>query len=326
MNIEVFRYAAVPVQMNVTKGETVVILTDDKVDYQIQEALVSAVYYQQAIPILVRMPPVTSFGNEPHKVAANSLLAADLIISACSTSMTHTDAIRDALQAGSRYLALGGITVESLTNGAATADYKEVTDLSLQISEKLNICNSIKVTSALGTNLTFSLENRPSFPLTGVITGDRKIAAFPDGEVAAAPVEGTANGTLVIDGVIHHIGKVSSPIHLSIVDGSVTAISGGEDAERLEKFLKEKGDSNSYNLAEFAIGTNKNARFADNPQESKKMLGTIHFALGDNRTLAGNTYSKTHIDCLILKPNVWIDEEQFISEGQILAVPVVDLK
>lgn len=98
MNIELFKYAAVPVQMNVKKGDTVVILTDDKTDSTIQNALVAAVYYEHAIPILVRIPAVKSFGNEPHKVAASALLEADLIIAACSTAMTHTDAIRNALQ------------------------------------------------------------------------------------------------------------------------------------------------------------------------------------------------------------------------------------
>ncbi|WP_158553319.1 aminopeptidase [Peribacillus saganii] len=325
MNIEVFRYAAVPVQMNVKKGETVVILTDDKVNYEIQEALVAAVYYEGATPILVRIPPADSFGNEPHKVAAAALLEADLILSACSTAMTHTDAIREALKSGARYLAMGGITIESLTNGAATANYEEVTETSLQIAEILDACKRIRVTSSIGTDLTFSLEGRPSFPLTGVISGQRKIAAFPDGEVATAPVEGTANGTIVIDGVIHHIGKVSSPIELTIKDGFVTRIEGNEDAQKLERFLNERGDANSFNLGEFAIGTNKKARLADNAQESKKMLGTIHFALGDNRTLAGHTYSKTHIDCLILKPNVWIDEKQFIAEGIILKEAIVKL-
>ncbi|MFZ3579371.1 aminopeptidase [Virgibacillus sp. DJP39] len=317
MKLEIFRYAAVPVKMNVKKNDTVVILTDSKVDSQIQDGLVTAVHNQQAIPILVMIPPLASFGNEPPAVAASAVLKADLIIAACSTAITHTNAIREALQNGVRYLAMGGITVNSLITGAATADYQEVTDISEKISADLDVCNQVHVTSANGSDIRFSLKGRPSFPLTGIIAERRGIAAFPDGEVACAPLEGTANGTIVVDGSMHHVGRISTPIRLKVEKGYVVEISGGDEAERLLKFLNEKGDEYSFNLAEFAIGTNREARLGDNSQESKKMLGTIHFAIGDNQTLGGNTYSKTHLDGLLMKPCVWLDGKQVINEGKL---------
>lgn len=318
MKLEVFRNAAIPVQMNVKNGDTVVILTDSKIDPIIQEALFTAVYHQKATPILVMIPPLESFGNEPPAAAAACLPKADIVISACSTAMTHTDAIREALNAGARYLALGGITVESLTQGAATADYDEVMRLSKKIAQKMDDSKEVRITSELGTDLRFSIEGRPSFPLCGIIEDIRPIAAFPDGEVAVAPVEGKANGKIVIDGTIHHVGKITTPVEFMIENGTVTQILGGEEADRLRHFLQEKGDENSLNLAEFAFGTNRNARLGDNPQESKKMLGTIHVAIGDNRTLAGNTYSKTHLDCLVLKPSVWLDDELVVKNGKLL--------
>ncbi len=318
MKLEVFRNAAIPVQMNVKNGDTVVILTDSKIEPIIQEALFTAVYHQKATPILVMFPPLASFGNEPPAAAAACLPKADIVISACSTSTTHTDAIREALNAGVRYLALGGITVDSLTQGAATADYDDVMRLSKKIAQKMDVSREVRITSELGSDLQFSIEGRTSFPLCGIIEDIRPIAAFPDGEVSVAPVEGTANGKIIIDGTIHHVGELTTPVELVMKNGMVSEILGGDEADLLRHFLQEKGDDNSVNLAEFAFGTNRNARLGDNPQEAKKALGTIHVAIGDNRTLGGNTYSKTHLDCLILKPSVWLDDELVVKNGKLL--------
>lgn len=171
MKLEIFRYAAIPVQMNVKKNDTVVILTDSKVDSQIQEGLITAVYNQQATPILVMIPPLASFGNEPPAAATSALLKADLIIAACSTAITHTNSIRGALKNKVRYLAMGGITVNSLTTGAATANYHEVTRISEKIANDLDVCKEVHVMSENGSDLRFSIKDRPSFPLTGI---DRK--------------------------------------------------------------------------------------------------------------------------------------------------------
>ena len=43
----------------------------------------------------------------------------------------------------------------------------------------------------------------------------------PTGEFNVAPVEGSANGKLVIDLTMHHIGRLLTPIELTVKDGRV---------------------------------------------------------------------------------------------------------
>lgn len=318
MKLEIFRYAASPIKMNVKEGEQVAIMTDSKIDPLIQEALITAVYHQGATPVMILIPPASSFGNEPPAIAAEAILKSDIVISACSTAMTHTDAIRSALKKGVRYLAMGGITVNTITSGAATADYGKIKEISELIAERLASTEEIRVTTDNGTDITFSSKGRPAFPLTGSIEPRRGIAAFPDGEVAMSPLEGSANGIIVIDGTMHHIGKINTPIRLTVTNGRVEEIEGGEEAEKLRRFLESNGDEQSYNLAEFAFGTNGKARLNGNAQESKKILGTVHFAIGDSQTLGGSVYSKTHLDGLVLKPNVYLDGVQVNEDGILL--------
>jgi len=56
---------------------------------------------------------------------------------------------------------------------------------------------------------------------------------------------------------MHHIGKCETPIKMSVKNGKVVKIEGGEEAENSKQPIQEKGDENSFNIGEFAIGTNK---------------------------------------------------------------------
>jgi leucyl aminopeptidase (aminopeptidase T) len=55
-----------------------------------------------------------------------------------------------------------------------------------------------------------------------------------------------------------------------------------------------------------------------NLAEDKKLLGTVHFALGDNRSLGGEVESSVHLDGLMLKPTVIADQEVVVENGKVL--------
>lgn len=314
MNIECLKYASVPVDLNIKEGDRVLILTDTKVEKEVYESLAASVYFKKGVPNIIIGAAPDAFGAEPSEMAANAILSADVLIGACSTSITHTDAVRKGLGDGLRYVAMGGVNIEALTNGASTADYDEVLETTEKVAEKLTQTSRVRVTSQYGTDITFSIENRPGFPLAGVFRPGT-IACFPDGEAACAPVEGTAEGLLVVDTSMHHIGNCETPIELTVEKGKVVKIEGGAEADKLKKLLKEKGDKDSYNIGEFAIGTNKAARVTGNPQEDKKAYGSVHIAVGDNRTLAGEVRSSLHLDGLLLKPTVELDGKEIVNNG-----------
>jgi len=229
--------------------------------------------------------------------------------------------VRKGLEAGVKYIAMGGVNSDMLTHGAATADYAEVNRITNRFTKILTRGEGVRVTSGQGTDITFSIKGRKGLPLAGIFHPGT-IACFPDGEAACAPVEGTAQGLIAVDASMHHVGRCQSPIRLTVKDGRVVRIEGKEEAELLRKVIETRGDDNSYNIAEFAIGTNPEARCIGNPQEDKKTFGSIHIALGDNLSMGGSTYSRTHLDGLILKPTVYVDDKMIIDNGR----PVIDLR
>ena len=110
------------------------------------------------------------------------MLESDLLIAACSTAISHTESFRRAHEKGMRYLAMGGLTLDLLTNGAATADYDELEEITKKIAVMVTKSSKVKVTSEFGTDITFSIEGRPAFPLAGRPLPETKYkAAFPDG-------------------------------------------------------------------------------------------------------------------------------------------------
>ncbi|MFQ6076014.1 MAG: aminopeptidase [Candidatus Bathyarchaeia archaeon] len=312
--IEVMRYARVPILLNVNEEDDVLIVTDTDIEPLVHQSLAAAAFEVGAEAVVMVMTPRAVHGHEPPKPIAEAAKASDILIGVTSTSMTHTEAVRKALSHGVKYVAMPYLTVDTLTKGAATADYEEVYRLTKAVAGLLTEGERIRLTSGPGTDVSMSIKGRKGFVLAGRFEPGT-IACFPDGEAPIAPVEGTAGGVVVFDACIHGIGALREPVRLVVRDGRAAEIRGGVEAQALKSMLETHGDGNSYNIAEFAIGTNPEARLTGNVSEDKKGLGRVHIALGDNSTLSGRVRSKTHLDGVILKPTVVIDDRVIVEHG-----------
>ena len=177
-------------------------------------------------------------------------------------------------------------------------------------------CRRCRPTPSIPTKSSISTkdENRPG--------GNLLYYLFPTGEFNVAPVEGSANGKLVIDLTMHHIGRLGSPIELTVEDGRITDIDGGADARILRDYLETYGDDNAYMCpAEASIGVNAKALVRGIQREDKNIMGTMHFGLGTNIDVGGSVKSKIHMDGVILEPTLDVDGVRRIDHGRFL-VPI----
>jgi len=300
-----------------TDGANVAILTDWAVPSTICKCVSIAVSALGGVPNIISFRPLGVYGHEPPELIIETVLKHDAVIAVTSTALTHTNLIREAIGKGMRYLGMAGLNVDMFLAGACLADYERLYKVTKHLSRLVQSATEIQVTSATGTNVKFNKFNRPAFCLAGKWTFEDPVAAFPDGEVACSPVEGSTNGIIIVDGSMHGIGFCKHPIALTVKDGYVTDVSGGPEAAQLRQLIEQNGDEFSWNIAEFAIGTNDHARIAGSLQEDKKALGTVHFAIGDNHTLGGYIASKTHLDGVILNASTWLDGVQILNEGVV---------
>ncbi|MFQ5976190.1 MAG: aminopeptidase, partial [Candidatus Hydrothermarchaeales archaeon] len=128
-------------------------------------------------------------------------------------------------------------------------------------------------------------------------------------------LEGGANGKLVFDGSFASLGLLKKPIILEIENGLVSGIQGFM-SEELSKTLEKY--KNAKNVAEIGIGTNPRAKLIGNVLEDEKVYGTVHIAFGDSHTFGGAVRADIHLDGIITEPNVWLDDEKIIEEGEFL--------
>ncbi len=71
-------------------------------------------------------------------------------------------------------------------------------------------------------------------------------------------------------------------------------------------------------VAELGIGTNEKAMLTGELLEDEKILGTCHVAFGASAGIGGVVQVPVHLDVVVTKPDVTIDDELLVSGGELL--------
>ena len=267
--------------------------------------------------VIAILPLTGEHGSEPPATIAAAMKAADIVFAPTTHAITHTRARLEAFAAGAKVIILRGVTEDMMIKGGMTVDFQKLRATTQAYAEALAGADEITVKSDAGTDVTFSVAGRKAFSLDGFFHEDYGFATLPPGEAPTCPVEGTMNGTLVFDYSMDGIGKLSQPLKLEVKNGEAVSVSGGiEDVQFIEKIFER--DATARNIAEFAIGTNPNARLIGNLAEDKKLAGTVHFAIGDNESLGGVVRSSIHLDGLMIKPTVMADKNLLVQKGKLV--------
>lgn len=304
--------------LGVTAGETFLIVTDSESSPELGAALLEAALGTGAQPIHTLIAPLSQSGAEPPEPVAAAMAAADVCLCAATRSLYHTNAKGRAQEARTRGLFNAPARADGWTHGAMTADFLELREVAERLAERLRAGSDVRVTSPAGTDIVVSIGARePRGWLTGVCRKPGEISALPGGEVSFPPVEGTANGTVVIERVMSDVGTLAEPIVWQVRDGRAVEISGGAEAERLRELID--GVPNATNVAELGIGLNPAARLGEEITEAKKRAGTAHMALGDNAGGYGGTVeSPVHLDGLMLDVTIAVDGVSVVETGELL--------
>ncbi|MFN3478322.1 MAG: aminopeptidase [bacterium] len=301
--------------MGAKKNESVLIICDNNtrnIAYHLFE--ISQKYLTQK-PILVEIPEGKVNGEEPPEIVADLMKKFDIVLCPTSKSLTHTKARIEASKMGARIATFPGITEDIMIRGM-NANYQKISLETMKICEILEKHKKVTIKTKLGTNLTFNIEGRKAYASKGLFHNKGESGNLPTGEAYLAPIEGSANGIAIIDGSFAMIGVLEKPIVLEIRDGFVTSISGDKQAKELKKILKPFG-KDALNIAEFGIGTNDKAKLSGKILEDEKIKGTIHIALGNNKSMGGNVDVGIHLDGVILKPDVYLDDKLVIKKGKL---------
>jgi aminopeptidase len=219
-----------------------------------------------------------------------------------------------------RYAHMVGVTPEIMKQGMR-ADYRLVDRLSDKLRERMLRAETLTVKTEAGTKFVGHFDRGLDWVKTSGLISPRYWSNLPAGEVFTTPA--SVDGTFVCDATAgdHFNGKYgdlqTTPLVLEIEGGRLV------HAECARKDLEEEfweychTDENSDRVGELAFGTNLGlSDMIGNLLQDEKFPG-VHIAFGDpygSQTHA-EWKSKTHVDVLTRNCNVWIDNDQVISEG-----------
>jgi len=317
MNISSQLYSAARVAvrdcMGVKAGEKVLIVTDEPLR-SIGYALWKEAKDIGAEVLLTEILPRKTNGEEPPREVADLMKKVDVVLCPTSKSLTHTDARRNASGAGARVATLPGVTEEIMIR-CMNADYNKIAARTFKLCAMLEKTNTIRVTAPGGTEISMPIKGRHAHASSGLFRERGLWGNLPTGESYLAPLEGESNGVVVVDGSMASVGIIKEPIRIIVKDGFATEITGADEARRLRELLEPHGRE-AYTVAEFGIGTNDKAILTGNILEDEKVMGTIHIAFGDNKSMGGSVRVASHLDGLIKGPTVWFDDKMIMRDGK----------
>ncbi len=256
-----------------------------------------------------------SHAAEPSRAVAAAMLAVDAIAAPTIQSISHTEARRAATEAGVRIASMPGVTEEMLGR-VMGADLQVLRKRGTSIGRALGVGAEARITCPHGSDLRIGLEDRTAIVDAGALNMRGAFGNIPCGEAFIAPVEGSAEGTLVVDGSIATIGRLDDPIELTVRGGHLTEATGVEGAQLLE-LLSEHG-ADGTNVAELGIGTNESAILTGNILEDEKILGSAHVAFGASAAIGGTVQVPVHLDCVVLRPTVEVDGATLVTAGELV--------
>jgi len=298
-------------------GEKVLIVTDLPMR-RIGLAFESAANRLTREVALVEIPVADRNGQEPPGTAAEEMTRVDVILIVATKSLSWTEARLGATETGARVASMPGIT-EQIILRTFYADYRAIQKRVRSLCDVLDHGHRLRVTTLLGTDIKMDISGRQGRGRRGgLYTEAGAWGNLPCGEAFIAPIEDSAEGVYVVDASHAGVGRLSAPICFTVSGGSVKEVEGGREASKLGALLGEVNSRDAYKIAELGIGCNDRASICGITLEDEKALGTCHIALGSNVLFGGTTAVDIHLDGVLTRPTIHVDQQKIIEDGRLL--------
>lgn len=300
----------------VKPGEKVLILVDSTTE-DLAELLTSVVLLNKAEPFVLTMLPRGFHGEQLPTPVASAMKSVDVVIAPTRFNIAHTEARFEAQKAGARVVVLPEAKPDFFFTPGLFADFEGIKPKVDKLANLLSAAKTAHITSPLGTDITLSLEGRKGRALHG-FANNQDISAGPGIEASIAPVEGSANGKIVVNESIPGVGLINEPVVVTVDRGYAVRIEGGKEAQNFAKLLRSKNDPLIYNVGELGFGMNPLCQFENSMLSDEGVYGTIHIALGTNAYIGGKTVAAGHYDMVFSGATAELDGETVLKDGNLV--------
>jgi leucyl aminopeptidase (aminopeptidase T) len=299
----------------VQPGENVVITADTASDWRLVQATAGAAYAARAVPVVIWYETRHAFTDEPPTPVTMALTSADVWIEYAVGTIFRSQAYQRALERGCRYLCFTGMDVDMIIRTVGEVDYPGLLELGSTLQGLVAEADQVVITSPGGTE--FEMRNGGC-----VVLHSGKLADTPGepvmlgGQIGWLPLEDSIEGKIVCDGAIwppEDLGLLRAPVELTVREGVVRSIEGGEDAHMFRQWMSSFDDSNMYRLAHVSLGFNPGVtRPTGRIVEDERVFGCVEVGFGKSRFWDASA----HTDAVVLRPSIWLDGLLIEREGR----------
>lgn len=201
---------------------------------------------------------------------------------------------------------------------------------------RLEQASRLRFTDDGGTDCTYELGEFGYIHQYGVADEPGRWDHFASALVGTVGNTDGINGTVVLkpgDILFPHWRYVSSPVRLTIKNGTITAIDGDLDAHLVREYLERFDDDRAYGISHIGWGMNHRARWdaltigdwdAEHAgtrgigMDSRSYYGSVMFSTGPTVEFGGANSTACHMDMPMRGCSLWLDDEQIIDHDRVI--------
>jgi 2,5-dihydroxypyridine 5,6-dioxygenase len=307
-------------------GERLIAITDGAFHPHYAAACVGAALDLGAEAFQVCLPQRRVPSGE---VLRSVFQTSDLIVYSTSHGLHYRREMREALEAGKRALMA---VVPPHVLARRTADPEVIARASAG-ARVFDRAESIQIRSAAGTKLNMSVEGRRGVASYGAADRAGHLDFWGAGMFQVALVEGTLEGTLVLDtgDQVFHFGRyVDRPVTISFESGRAVSFEGGVDARLIREHLASSNEESAFMAGHIACGVDRRALWtAESSQfpvaggggaDAEAFYGSVQVQLGSNDDVMfrGENRSSVHLGLCLLECSLSLNGETLLERGSFV--------
>ena len=196
-------------------------------------------------------------------------------------------------------------------------DYNKMDRAMEPLKRLMEKTDRVRIFAKNGTDLTFSIKGQKAVKCGAQCN-------IPDGEVFAAPVKNSINGTVQFNTSLDYLGIPYRNIRLTFKDGKIVSARSEINNNRLKDLLDS--DAGARYAGEFALGVNPRiTKCYGDILFDEKINGSFHIAAGNayDESPNGNA-SQIHFDMIQIQTKefgggeIWFDDKLIRKDGKFI--------
>ncbi len=309
--------------MCVKKGEEVLITADTDTDTAVVWAVAAVAEGLGAKPTISTAPRLPFQGKlaDPYisRVQAEATRACDVWIDLAFPYYAGSHVQDEAMKTDRvRYLLGGDMRSDSFERLFGGVDFDQYFDAQYAFDElfSASIGKRCRITTKLGTDVSFLLDKTGLNKPRGALKPGMYLVP---GTCSIAPKIETVRGSVVVTRSFHEFYEsLDSPATLE-VNGRISKVTGGGASRPpLERAMLRAGGGEFGSIIHFAHGLHPAARLTGTSFiEDIRAVGSNAVGLGIPWWEPGG--GENHPDAVLTEHSLWVDDEQIIRDGMIVA-------